>query len=130
MPEQPPIRMKGEIEFFIEERQEDHVTARMPVTPGMLNPFGVVHAGALVWLADVTATVLARGAFESGPNGKGFPLAVDLHAALLRNTRSGRVLAEARFVRRGRRVSVVRTRVTGEDGDLLVEMTTTHIPAE
>ena len=130
MPEQPPIKMKGEIEFFIEERQEDCVTAKMPVTPGMLNPFGVVHAGALVWLADVTATVLARGAFESSPSGKGFPLAIDLHAALLRNTRSGHVRAEARFVRRGRRVSVVRTNVTGEDEALLVEITTTHIPAE
>ena len=46
MPEQaPPVKMKGEIEFFIEERQDDHVTARMPVTPGMLNPYGIVHAG-------------------------------------------------------------------------------------
>ena len=122
--------MKGEIEFSIEERQEDHVTSRMPVTPAMLNPFGVVHAGAMIWLADVTATALARGAFESGENGKGFPLAVDLHAALLRNTNGGHILAEARFVRQGRRVSVVRTRVTGEDGQLLVEITTTHIPAE
>ncbi|MBI2849916.1 MAG: PaaI family thioesterase [Chloroflexi bacterium] len=122
--------MKGEIEFFIEDRQEDHVTSRMPVTPGMLNPFSVVHAGAMVWLADVTATVLARGAFEPGPNGKGFPLAIDLHAALLRNTKSGNLLAEASFVRRGRRVSVVRTRVTSEDGKPLIEMTTTHIPAE
>ena len=109
MPEQaPPVKMKGEIEFFIEERQDDHVTARMPVTPGMLNRYGIVHAGAMIWVADVTATVLARGAFESGADGTGFPLAVDLHAALLRNTRSGHVVAEARFVRRGRRVSVVR----------------------
>jgi len=122
--------MKGEIEFFIEERHEDHVTSRMPVTPGILNPFGVVHAGALIWLADVTATVLARGAFESGADGKGFPLAIDLHAALLRNVRSGHVMAEARFVRRGRKVSVVRTGVTGEDGKVLIEITTTHIPAE
>ena len=130
MPEQPPVGMKGEIEFFIEERQDDHVTSRMPVTAAMLNPAGIVHAGAMIWLADVTATVLARRAFESGADGKGFPLAVDLHAALLRNTRSGQIVAEARFVRRGRRVSVVRTRVTGEDGNLLVEITTTHIPAE
>jgi 1,4-dihydroxy-2-naphthoyl-CoA hydrolase len=61
MPEQPLTTMKGEIAFFIEECQEDHVTARMPVTPGMLNPIGIAHAGAPVWLADVMATVLARG---------------------------------------------------------------------
>ncbi len=104
MPEQPPPTMvKGEIEFFIEERQEDHVTSRMPVAPGILNSFGTVHAGAVIWLADVTATALAQGAFESGPNGKGFPFGVDLHAALLSNTRSGNMVAEARFVRRGRK---------------------------
>jgi uncharacterized protein (TIGR00369 family) len=130
MQEPPPVtRVRGELEFFIEERKEDRVISRMPVTPGMLNPFGTVHAGAILWLADVTATVLARGAFETGPDGKGFPLAIDLHATLLGNKRSGEIYAEARFVRRGRRVSVVRTRVTGEDGSLLVEMTTTHIPA-
>jgi hypothetical protein len=32
-------------------------------------------------------------------------------------------------VRRGRRVTIVRTEVTGKDGRLLVDMTTTHVPA-
>ena len=123
------IRHYGEIEFFIEEREDDRVRSRMPVTPRMLNPFGTVHAGAMLWLADVTATVLARNAFEHGPNGRGFPLAVDLHTTLLGNQREGEIYAEARFVRRGQRVAVVRTRVTGNDGRLLAEVTTTHIPA-
>ena len=58
-----------------------------------------------------------------------FPLAVDLHATLLRNQRKGEIQAEARFVCQGRRVCVVRTRVTGNEGQLLAEVTTTHIPA-
>jgi acyl-coenzyme A thioesterase PaaI-like protein len=33
-------------------------------------------------------------------------------------------------VKKGRRVSVVRTAVTGENGRLLAEVTTTHIPAK
>ena len=119
----------GEIRFFIEERSQDHVISRMPVTKGILNPLGTVHAGAMLWLADVTATVLALQNVELGPQGQGFPLAIDLHTSLLGNQRDGEITAEARFVRSGKRVTVVRTRVTGKDGRLLAEVTTTHIPA-
>ena len=51
----------GHIEFSVEERNEDYVISRMPVSKGILNPFGTVQAGALIWLADVTASVLAIG---------------------------------------------------------------------
>ncbi len=122
-------RRHGELEFFIEERDQDHVISRMPVKEGMLNPFGLVQAGAIIWLADVTATVLALEKTELGPDGRGFPLAIDLHTTLLGNQRDGEILAEARFVRHGRRVSVIRTRVSGNNGLLLAEMTSTHVPA-
>jgi 1,4-dihydroxy-2-naphthoyl-CoA hydrolase len=119
----------GNIEFFIEERQEEYVISRMPVQAGILNPFGTVQAGAMLWLADVTATVLAIGKTEIGEEGKGFPLAVNLHTTLLGNQRQGELRAEATLVRRGRRVIVVRTRVTGKEDRLLAEITTTHVPA-
>jgi uncharacterized protein (TIGR00369 family) len=122
-------RRSGEFEFFIEDRREDCVTSRMPVGKGALNPFGTVQAGAMLWLADVTATVLAIGNAEIGERGQGFPLAISLNANLLGNQRGGQILAEARFVRQGKRVTVVRTRVTGEDDRLLAEVTTTHVPA-
>lgn len=119
----------GQIRFVIEEQTAERVRGRMPITDGILNPFGTVHAGAMLWFADVIATVLAIGDTEIGPDGKGFPLAVALNASLLANRRSGDVLAEARLVRRGKRLIVVRTEVTGEDGALLVDVTTTHIPS-
>ncbi len=122
-------RRTGNLEFYIEERTEDHVVSRMPVKQGMLNPFGTVHAGAMVWMADVTATVMAIGDTEIGGDGRGFPLAVDMHTTLLGNQRDGEIKAEARVVRRGKRVIVIRTRVTGNAGRLLAELTTTHIPA-
>ena len=119
----------GNIEFTIEERTDDHVISRMPVTKGMLNPFGTVQAGAMIWMADVTATLMAIGKTEIGEDGSGFPLAVDLHTTLLGNQRDGEIQAKARVVRRGKRVIVIRTRVTGNEGRLLAELTTTHIPA-
>ena len=122
-------RRSGELEFFIEDRNEDSVVSRMPVTPGVCNPFGTVQAGAMLWMADVTATVLAIGTDKLDEKGRGFPLAINVNANLLGNQRKGDIFAEARFVRRGKRVTVVRTRVTGDNGQLLAEVTTTHVPA-
>jgi len=119
----------GDIEFFIEERNEEYVISRMPVSKGILNPFGTVQAGAMIWLADVTASVLAISSQEIGSDGKGFPLAIDLHTTLIGNQRDGEIKAEARFVRKGRSIIVIRTRITGNEGRLLAELTSTHIPA-
>ena len=52
------MQINGHIEFTITERTPDRVDAEMPIQDGILNPFGTVHAGATLWLADVTATVL------------------------------------------------------------------------
>ena len=120
----------GNIEFFIEERNDEFVVSRMPVNPGILNPFGTVQAGALIWLADVTASVLAITAHTVEDDGIGFPLAIDIHTTLVSNQMDGEINAEARFVRSGQNVLVIRTRITGNDDRLLAEVTSTHIPAK
>ena len=53
-----------------------------------------------------------------------------LNASLLGNQKDGELTAEARFVRSGRRITVVRTKVTGAEGRLLADVTTTHVPAQ
>ena len=73
--------------------------------------------------------MLAIGKTRLGEKGQGFPLAINLNANLLGNQRGGDIRAEARFVRKGKRITVVRTRVTGDNGHLLAEVTTTHVPA-
>lgn len=120
---------QGAIEFTIVEQGPDAAIAKMAVTDGIRNPFGTVHAGAILWFADVTATVLAMTASEIKPDGSGFPLALSLNAQLLGNVRDGELTATARFVRKGRRVSVVRTEVSDAAGRVLVDVTTNHMPA-
>jgi acyl-coenzyme A thioesterase PaaI-like protein len=90
---------------------------------------GTVQAGAMIWLADVTASVLAIEGQTIGDDGKGFPLAIDIHTVLTSNQRDGEIKAEARFVRRGQSVLVIRTRLTGNGDKLLAEVTTTHTKA-
>ena len=121
---------QGEIDFRIEEHSAERVVAKMPVRPGILNPFGTIHAGAMIWFADVAATLCAIGDLENIDDaGRGFPLTIDLHTVLIGNQREGELTAVARPVRRGNHVTVVRTEVTGTQGRLLINMTTTHVPA-
>lgn len=117
----------GEIAFTVTDRQEDHVGAEMPVQPGIMNPFGTVHAGAMLWFADVTATHLVLGGEEVTRGMEGFPLAINLNANLAGNQKEGTLHARAEFVKKGRTVSIVRTRVTGDGGRLLADVTTSHV---
>jgi len=121
------MHYSGNIEFTILNRTADEVTAEMPVTAGILNPFGTVHAGATLWFADVTATMLVLEGRDATAGMKGFPLAINLNAHLAGNQSTGAFLATARYVKRGKTVSVVRTTVTGKEGRLIAEVTTSHV---
>ena len=119
----------GALAFDIVETGAERAVARMEVGAEMLNPFGTVHAGALVWLADVTATLCAIGDAEVGDDGRGFPLAVDLHTVLTGNVRQGVVTATAEPVKRGGSLVVIRTTVTDAADRMLIELTSTHVRA-
>ena len=84
----------------------------------------------MIWLADVTASVLALEGRTIDENGKGFPLAIDIHTNLIGNQRAGDITAEAKFLSKGKTVLVIRTRVIGNKDKLLAEVTTTHVIAK
>lgn len=121
------MNVTGHIDFTITERTPERVTAEMPITSGIKNPFGTVHAGAILWFADVAATVLSMDAATATEGMKGFPLAISLNANLLGNQKEGVFHAVSTFVKKGRTVSVVRTVVTGADGKSIADVTTSHV---
>ena len=121
------MKVQGNIEFTITEQTEDIVISKMPVLDGIKNPFGVAHAGAILWFADVTATMLVMGKIDAKEGMQGFPLAINLNANLTSNQKSGEFVAKSEFVKRGRTVSVVRTTVTGSDGKMIADVTTSHV---
>ena len=100
----------------------------MPIIAGSKNPFGSVHAGAILWFADVTATRLILGPTRAPtPGMSGFPLAISLNANFIGNQTEGVFRAVASFVKRGRTVNVVRTEVYGDSERLIADVTTNHI---
>jgi uncharacterized protein (TIGR00369 family) len=124
------MKTSGTIEFSIVEQSPERVVGRMPVLPGILNPFGVVHAGAMLWFADVCATVLTFGANKVSADVSGFPLGIGLNAAIVGNQKSGTFTATSEFVKKGRTLSVVRTTIVGDDGRLIADVSTSHTPSK
>ena len=121
------MNVEGSIRFSIVERGEDRVVSEMPIGAGIKNPYGGVHAGAILWFADVTASILVLGPAEASAGMKGFPLAINLNANLVGNQTEGTFRAIASFVKRGRTVSVVRTVVHGAGDKLIADVTTSHV---
>lgn len=121
------MHVQGSIDFTITEQTAERVVAEMPVRAGIKNPFGGVHAGAMLWFADVAATVLVMGHGKPSEGMKGFPLAIALNANFLGNQSEGTFKAISSFVKRGRTVSVVRTVVYGAGEKLIADVTTSHV---
>lgn len=121
----------GNIEFKVIEQNAERVIGEMPVQSGILNPFGIAHAGAMLWFADVCATLLANGGSSRiEPGGAGFPLGVGLNASIVGNQKDGVFKATSVFIKRGRQLSIVRTTITGAEGRLIADVTTSHIPSQ
>lgn len=121
------MKVTGSLEFEIKDKQGDYVVSEMPVTQGLRNPYGVANAGAILWFADVTASVLLMETSKTQEGMKGFPLAISLNANLTGNQTEGFFTARAEFVKKGKTISVVRTTVTGQNNKLIADVTTSHV---
>jgi uncharacterized protein (TIGR00369 family) len=86
-----------------------------------LQPFGIVHGGALATLID-TATFWAT--FLRLPEGTGL-VNVDLKLNYLQTARVGQLTAEGRCIRAGRTISYAEASVTDAAGTLLAHGTST-----
>lgn len=114
------------------EVNRERAVAEMPFTPQLQQLTGVLHAGALLTLADTTATFGSMYWSSGTLDGSAapFPFTIQLSTNFLRNTNHGTVRAEATPVHRGRTTMVVETRLSDADGRLLIVVTTTHLLVE
>jgi uncharacterized protein (TIGR00369 family) len=125
------IKIEGNLEFQVVERTPERVVSEMPILPGVKNPYGVVNGGAILWFADVTATILVMGPSALPTEGMAsFPLAITLNANFVSNQKEGTLKAVSTFVKKGNRVNVVRTIVYGKSDRLIADVTTNHVAAK
>ena len=114
-----------EIEFT--EAGEDYLIARMPVTPRVHQPDGVLHGGASVALAESVGS-LASYIFLDNKN---FIIrGIEISANHLKSIREGYVYAKASFLHKGRTTQLWNIHITDGQGNLIsaVKLTTISLP--
>ncbi len=102
------------IEFLSFKR--DEVVASMPVNENTVQPFGILHGGASVSLAE---TVASLGAWLNVDDSK-TAVGVEINANHLKSVpKGGRVTATATPVHRGRKVHTWQIHIHNEEGKLV-----------
>ncbi len=102
------MEFDASIRFSILEQTKDKVIGEMPIHQGIKNPYGVVHVGAILWFADICATILAFGTGHTTKGRRGFPLAINLNGNFAGNQSEGKFKAISTFVKRGKTIIIVR----------------------
>ncbi|AMM24674.1 hotdog fold thioesterase [Variovorax sp. PAMC 28711] len=100
------------IEFL--EFGDDFLRARVPVDKRTVQPFGLLHGGVSVVLAE---TLGSMGAYYASPEGHR-AVGLDINANHLRSATSGWVTGTARPVHRGRTTQVWQIDMTNDAGEL------------
>jgi 1,4-dihydroxy-2-naphthoyl-CoA hydrolase len=99
----------------ITEIGEDYVRGTLPVDARTRQPFGLLHGGASVALAETLGSVAANLCLEPG---SGVAVGLDINANHLRAVTRGRVTGTARPVHIGRSTQVWEIRIEDEAGRL------------
>jgi uncharacterized protein (TIGR00369 family) len=100
----------------IVEASKERVVGRMPVGPKVHQPFGLLHGGASVALAE---TVASAAGLMQVDHEKETVVGLEINANHLRAKRDGVVTAVATPVHIGRKTHVWDVRITDEEGKLV-----------
>ena len=101
----------------------DRVEATLKVRQEHKQPWGIVHGGAVMTLAD---TVAGAGAYMNLARGQE-TVTVELKINLIGAVRDGGIRAEATPLHRGRTTSIWETRITDENDKLVAVALSTHL---
>ena len=114
-----------EIEFV--DVGEDFVTARMPVTPKVYQPYGILHGGATAALAETVGSC-ASALFVNTKTKiiKGIELSIN-H---LKSKKEGVVFGIARPIHKGRTTHLWESRIVDEEDNLISICKLTNIVLE
>lgn len=101
--------------IHILEASPQKVVAEMEVTPKLHQPFGYLHGGASVALAETVASI---GAYLAAPEGY-TSFGLEINANHLRSVQSGKVTASATPLHTGRTTAVWSIEIRDEQGRLV-----------
>lgn len=106
---------------------ENFLIAKMPVTPKVHQPDGVLHGGATVALAESVGSAASYIFLDAQ---KYFVRGIEIAANHVKSIREGEVFAKAILVHKGRTTQLWEIKITDRDGNLisLCKLTTIALP--
>ncbi|MDD3771575.1 MAG: PaaI family thioesterase [Weeksellaceae bacterium] len=95
---------------------ETFLEASMPVTPKVHQPYGILHGGASIALAETVGSVLSAMSIDSS---KFKSVGLQMNANHLRPKKEGMLFAKAEFIKKGRTVHLVKIEIKDEKEKLI-----------
>ncbi|AYO58244.1 thioesterase [Chryseobacterium sp. 6424] len=102
---------------------EDSLSATMPVTPKVHQPYGILHGGASCVLAETLGSCLSVLHVDTE---KYAPVGTNINSNHLRSKKDGVVTGTARFIRKGNTMHVSEIEIRDEKGSLINHTTMTN----
>ena len=108
---------------------EDFLSAKMPVTPKVHQPFGLLHGGASIVLAETLGSTLSNILID---NSKEVAVGQHVDATHLRAKRDGTVFGHATVVKKGRTSHLIKIEIKDENDKLIcyTHLTNAIIPTD
>ena len=102
---------------------DESLTATMPVSPKVHQPYGILHGGASVALAETLGSCLSVLHVDTE---KFAPVGTNINSNHLRSIRTGTVTGKATFIRKGNTLHVSQIEIRDEKGHLINHTTMTN----
>ena len=102
---------------------EDSLSATMPVTTKVHQPYGILHGGASCVLAETLGSCLSVLHVDTN---KVVPVGTNINSNHLRSKKEGMVTGTARFIRKGNTMHVSEIEIRDEKGNLINHTTMTN----
>jgi 1,4-dihydroxy-2-naphthoyl-CoA hydrolase len=96
---------------------EESLSLRMPITNASRQPFGLLHGGISLLLAESAASMHSCWGIDLNSV---FPVGIEINGSHLRSASSGSVLATAQLLRRSKTLAVHEVKIVQEETNELL----------
>lgn len=115
------------LEIHFTDFGDGFLEATMPVSSKVHQPYGILHGGASIALAETVGSVLSATSIDT----KEFKsVGMQVTANHLRPKREGLLTARAEFIKKGRTVHLIKIEIKDEEGQAICycQLTTSIVP--
>lgn len=111
------------LDIIFTDVTDNSLTATMPVSPKVHQPYGILHGGASCVLAETLGSSLSVLHVDTE---KFAPVGTNINSNHLRSVKKGIVTGTARFIRKGNTMHVSEIEIRDEKGTLINHTTMTN----